>query len=680
MRKRLLFGTGLVMLAILVTLIVWQVSFDFGEFAPTSNPQTYIFWAVSTFVFLLTVTLGFMLLRTALKLYVERQRNKEGSRIKSRLVFGAMALSIMPVLFLVLFSVSVLNRTLDRWFSRPAMNIRWNLIEVGVAMDLESQSRANLVAQMLADQQPGAANIARICKQQEVEQAWVKPAAGSPYFLCGPPKQASTRTVEGHANYGADAQLLVRIVMPLDFSDKQREIAKQVADYDELAARRKDFRSLYILLLALITLFILFVATWIAQFMARQISDPILAILDAAGEVRKGNLEHRINMTALDELGVLVRAFNQMTQDLDANSRELERRRRFTEAILESIPSGVISMSPDGKILRYNQALKRIFPSLRLDRQASIDRLFPTDEAREIHYLMNRARRTGVASRQLDFRLDRQMVHLAVTVAALEQKETSGFVLVIEDTSELLRAQKAAAWHEVARRIAHEIKNPLTPIALCAERVVRQLDRAAIPPESSRVLRDCCQTILGEVESVKTLVDEFAQFARFPAAQLAVSDLNEVVLNALSVFQDRIPSIELIADLARDLPAVKLDKEQFKRVIVNLVDNAAEAMEGSLVRRIVVSTRAVTPESIELTVADTGCGVSPEDKEKLFLPYFSTKGRGTGLGLAIVSHILAEHHAQIRVEDNQPAGARFLIDIPTAAVAEADWSPVEAKA
>jgi two-component system, NtrC family, nitrogen regulation sensor histidine kinase NtrY len=655
MRKRLLFGTGLVLLAILVTLIVWQVSFDFGEFAPTSTPQTYIFWAVSTFVFLLTVMLSFMLLRTALKLYVERQRNKEGSRIKSRLVFGAMALSVMPVLFLVLFSVSVLNRTLDRWFTRPAMNIRWNLIEVGVAMDLESQSRANLVAQMLADQPPGSPNIARICKQQDVEQAWVKPATGSPYFLCGPPKQASTRTVEGHA-------------------------AKQVADYDELATRRKDFRNLYILLLALITLFILFVATWIAQFMARQISDPILAILDAAEEVRKGNLEHRINMTALDELGVLVRAFNQMTHDLDANSRELERRRRFTEAILESIPSGVISMSPDGKILRYNQALKRIFPSLRPDRHASIDQLLPADEATEIHYLMNRARRTGVASRQLDFRLDRQMVHLAVTVAALEQKPTSGFVLVIEDTSELLRAQKAAAWHEVARRIAHEIKNPLTPIALCAERVVRQLDRLGIPPESSRVLRDCCQTILGEVESVKALVDEFAQFARFPAAQLAPGDLNEVVLNALAVFQDRMPTIELVADLARDLPAVKLDREQFKRVIVNLVDNAAEAMQDSLVRRIVVSTRAVTPESIELTVADTGCGVSPEDKEKLFLPYFSTKGRGTGLGLAIVSHILAEHHAQIRVEDNQPAGTRFLIDIPAAAVADVDWSPVEAKA
>ncbi|MBL8175253.1 MAG: hypothetical protein JNK48_11335, partial [Bryobacterales bacterium] len=159
MRKRLLFGTGLVLLAILVTLIVWQVSFDFGEFAPTSTPQTYIFWAVSTFVFLLTVTLGFMLLRTALKLYVERQRSKEGTRIKSRLVFGAMALSIMPVLFLVLFSVSVLNRTLDRWFTRPAMNIRWSLIEVGNALDLESQSRANLVAQMLADLPPSSPNI-----------------------------------------------------------------------------------------------------------------------------------------------------------------------------------------------------------------------------------------------------------------------------------------------------------------------------------------------------------------------------------------------------------------------------------------------------------------------------------------------------------------------------------------
>jgi nitrogen fixation/metabolism regulation signal transduction histidine kinase len=215
--------------------------------------------------------------------------------------------------------------------------------------------------------------------------------------------------------------------------------------------------------------------------------------------------------------------------------------------------------------------------------------------------------------------------------------------------------------------VAHEIKNPLTPIALCAERVVRQVDRLDLPPDSTRILRECCQTITSEVESVKTLVNEFSHFARFPAAQPVACDLNDIAETALAVFHGRLEGIELRKNLAVSLPAVHVDKEQFKRVLINLVDNAAEAMQDSLLKRLTVRTSSPSPDVVELIVADTGGGISPEDKEKLFLPYFSTKGRGTGLGLAIVSHILAEHGATIRVEDNQPAGARFIIEVPTLA-------------
>ncbi|MBV6431042.1 MAG: Adaptive-response sensory-kinase SasA [Bryobacteraceae bacterium] len=675
MRKRVFFGMGLVLLAILVTLVIWQSSFSFGDFDPTTATQTYVFWAVSTLVFLLTITIGFMLFKTALKLYVERQRNKEGSRIKTRLVFGALALSFMPVLFLVLFSVSVLNFNIARWFSRPGQNIRWSLIEVGVAMDHEAQLRAKVLARMLtaAQEQPGP-ELEKFCAEQNVEQAWTEGADGQRTFLCGGTRQATARSVEGRAPFGADAQIVVRLLMPIDFAAKQKEISHQVAEYDLLAKEQKQVRNLYLLLLFLITLFILFVATWIARFMARQISDPISALLEAAEEVRKGNLAYRIQGNALDELGVLVRAFNQMTHDLDANSRELERRRRFTEAILESIPTGVISLAADGSIQRYNQALSNIFPALKPEKLTTVDHLLPSEEAREIRYLMKRARRTGVASRQIDFRRGRTTMHLAVTVADLEDEGNSGFVVVIEDTSDLLRAQKAAAWHEVARRVAHEIKNPLTPIALCAERAALQLDRLGIPSDSSRILRECCQTILSEVESVKTLVDEFSRFARFPSAQPAPGDLNEVVEAALAVFHGRLDGIELRKELEPHLPAVNIDREQLRRAVVNLVDNAAEAMQDSHVRRLSIVTRTGTPEAVELIIADTGCGVSPEDRERLFLPTFSTKGRGTGLGLAIVNHILSEHHAHIRVEDNVPVGAQFIVEIPVAAGVEADYA------
>jgi len=235
----------------------------------------------------------------------------------------------------------------------------------------------------------------------------------------------------------------------------------------------------------------------------------------------------------------------------------------------------------------------------------------------------------------------------------------------------LLRAQKAAAWHEVARRIAHELKNPLTPIALSAERIARQLDRGGTSPEVARVLRQCSDIIAREVESVKALADEFSQFSRFPAAQLVPMNLNDVVHNALDVFAGRLDGIDVKLDLAPTLPAVQVDPEQMKRVIVNLVDNAAEAMRDSMVRRLFIATRAIPPDvalpdTVELLVADTGCGVSAEDKERLFLPYFSTKDRGTGLGLAIVSHIIAEHDGRIRVEDNRPAGSRFYVELPVA--------------
>src|SRR5262249_14795014 len=219
---------------------------------------------------------------------------------------------------------------------------------------------------------------------------------------------------------------------------------------------------------------------------------------------------------------------------------------------------------------------------------------------------------------------DKQTLHLAITVSALDEKLTSGFVIVLEDTSDLLRAQKTAAWREVARRIAHEIRNPLTPIALSAERINRQLERLTAPPEVRRIVAECTETIGKEVESVKTLVSEFAQFARFPTAQLLRCDLNSVVSGALAVFNGRLDGIRVREQLSTGLAPVLVDPEQFQRVVVNLVDNAAEAMQNSLVKELQITTQPGAADTVELVVADSGCGVSAEDKERLFLPYFST--------------------------------------------------------
>jgi PAS domain S-box-containing protein len=671
MRKRVMLGSLVVLLSILASLVVSQGSFNLGAFAPAPSTvqETYLFWAVSTLIFILTVTLGFMLFRTVVKLYIERQTNRPGSHIKSKLIGGALALSVLPVFFLVLWSVSVLNRNLDKWFSRPAETMDVDLKQIASAFNREVENKLTAQAHWLAALPSQSADLfERFCQQNQIETAEVEGPDGSRRMLCsispgvGQLYKATVRTAQGN--------LVVTARMPLDLAAKQGEINRAVADYDRLSANKKAFRRLYLLLLSLITLFILFFAIWIARYMAGQISTPITALLRAAGQVRKGNLSYRVHVDAIDEMATLVRAFNEMTEALETNSKELEARRRFTEAILESIPTGVISLSSDGRIQRVNRALMGIFPEEQVARAARLSDLFSREDTAEIRYLMNSARRKRVAGTQIEYKAERRVLQLSLTVAALDELRSSGFVLVVEDSSELLRAQKAAAWHEVARRVAHEIKNPLTPIALCADRIARQLGRPEQTTDTRRILQECSATIAREVETVRTLVDEFSQFSRFPASQPVPSDLNQVVETAMSVFEGRLDGIHVVQDLAPDLPPVHLDREQFKRVIVNLVDNAAEAMQDALVKRLFIGTRAADADFVELVIADTGCGVSRDDKEKLFLPYFSTKGRGTGLGLAIVNRILADHEATPRVEDNEPTGARFIIEIPIRTHAE----------
>jgi PAS domain S-box-containing protein len=693
MKKRLLYGSGVVALTILVTLVIWQGSFTFGDYGPANPTQTFLYWAVSTLVFLLTVTLGFILFRTGVKLYIERRTNREGSRIKTKLVIGALALSFMPVFFLVVWSVYVLNRNLDKWFSQPAERIKFNLEDVQKALERETREKVRAQASVLASLPetrdyletgvPRGNFFEPFCRENDIVSAHFEKSNGTSVRICGPPGNAD-EGVEVEARIrldgSAEDELVVTALMPIDLAETQGEIQSYVSAYDQLALNRKSARSFYLQLLFLLTLFILFVATWIALFLARQISIPISGLLAASGEVRKGNLGHRIQVQAVDELATLVRSFNEMTEALEANRRELESRRRFTEAILESIPTGVISLSSDGRILKVNGALKQIFPEERVTRAGRLEDLFSREDTAEIKYMMKRARRTGVASSQMDLQTERQTLHLAVTVSALETKLTSGFVLVLEDTSELLRAQRAAAWREVARRIAHEVKNPLTPITLSAQRIGRQLERISISPETEEIVRECTVTIAQEAESLKTLLDEFSQFARFPAAQPTAADLNEVVENALGIFGGRLDGIELHKELASDLPPVSIDREQFKRVVANLVDNAAESMQDSLVKKLYVATQAASLDTVELVIADTGCGISAEDKEKLFLPYFSTKGRGTGLGLAIVNHILSDHNAHIRVEDNLPIGVKFIVEIRALTAGETEARPAEARA
>ncbi|HEX8986052.1 MAG TPA: HAMP domain-containing protein, partial [Bryobacteraceae bacterium] len=606
MKKPLLYGSAAVLLAISVLLVVWQGSFNLGKFGPSNPSQTLIFWAMSCLNFVLMVTLGWILFRTGVKLYIERQSKLEGSRIRTKLVAGALTLSIVPAFFLVLFSYEVLNYNMRGWFKRPAAENYQTFVDVANLLKKEVTDETAAQAALLAaqpetrrvlaagDRTPGF--LEQYCRTQELVSAAVYlPSAGVPVDSWGPYRETAVKdkvsarypVSEGGRELG---YVTVTARIPLDVAATAATIEKRTLEWKELFENARDVRRNYVLLMCLITLFVLFVATWIALFLAKQISIPITALLEAASEVRKGNLNHRVSVRAVDELGSLVRAFNEMTQELEASGRELDRRRRFTEAILESIPTGVISISRDGSIHRVNRALANIFPQAQVARASRLEDLFSREDTAEIKYLMKRARRTGAASQQIELRTEDRKMQLSITVSALEEKLTSGFVIVLEDTTELLRAQKAVAWHEVARRVAHEIKNPLTPISLSADRISRQLGKLEIPPAAARIVQECASTISTSVESLKTLVDEFAQFARFPSAQPMRSDLNEVVAEALSIFKDRLEGISIQTSFAAGLPPVNLDREQFRRAVVNLVDNAAEAMQDALVKNLYIAT------------------------------------------------------------------------------------------
>ncbi len=475
-----------------------------------------------------------------------------------------------------------------------------------------------------------------------------------------------------------------------DFLDRYAEIKTQTDTYLQQRQDLRAYKREILGALMLMTLVLLFTTTWVALFLSKQVTVPIQGLAEATREISRGNFDHRIQVDAQDELGTLVRSFNRMTEQLGEGREQIneftrsleqaveerERRRKLMETILENIPTGVISLTSAGEVARVNTAVVAILGDYAREARTLTD-LLGEEASRSVLHLMRRSLRMGVASREIEIASSGRLVRTAVTVSSLGPRRSNpGFIVVIDDLTDLLRAQKAAAWQEVAQRIAHEIKNPLTPIQLSAQRLLRYMERAsaARTPRAPRtdfekLAAECAGLIQREVQTLKSLVDEFSQFARFPAAKLAPTDLNSIVEKAIELFSGRLDGIAVQINLAGELPPVKADPELLRRVVANLIDNAAEAMEGSTIRQLRVITRPESDgDAVEIEISDSGHGISPEDKERLFLPHFSTKERGTGLGLAIASRIISEHNGTIRVEDNFPAGTRFLIRFPAAEI------------
>jgi hypothetical protein len=696
---------------------------------PETSGETLVFTGLTVLMFLLLLVLLMLLLRNILKLYAGQSSSALGARLRTRMMLGAALIALTPAIFMFLFSFQLMNRSIDRWFSQPTSELREDSTRVLLELAQYVTTNARVEAESIAASGAPDRNLPELQDvlgshritlaggfavvygkdlralgsfQAPAEQSparllpWLEGERGSAVPLHGPVSanllSAAQRSDEpvievggkeyalGMSATASGKVVVVALPMPQGLSQTAARIRSGANAYWTLFRSRNQLRTTFFLMLLLITVFVFFSSIWLALFLSKQITRPVEALAEAMDEIATGKYDHRVALVATGEMGDLVKSFNHMAADLDASrqlaesssaqltaaNQAIEERRRELETIVETIPSGVVTLDGAGVVLQSNRAFAALMG--RRDEYGlggeRIDALLPADCAEDLAGVIRRGQRMGAASTEIEFHARGRTLHLAITSARLELgRGQAGTVLVMEDTTELLRAQRQLAWKEVAQRVAHEIKNPLTPIALSAERIGRQLDRGQ--PDSTNVIRKCSEVILGCVGTLRTLVDQFSALAQFPASQPRACDLNKVAEEALALFAGRLNGITVEWGPEPGLPTVLADPEAIRRALANLIDNAAEAMQGSLLRVLGIhSSLSEDGAAVEVAVSDTGHGLTDEIRERLFLPFYSTKHRGTGLGLSIAAKIVQEHGGSLRAEANSPKGARFLLRLP----------------
>jgi two-component system, NtrC family, nitrogen regulation sensor histidine kinase NtrY len=720
---------------VVLLLLIAENAFNLKFLSPENTGSILFFSALSGMSFLLFLTLVVLLFRNILKLYASEQSRVLGSRLRTRMLLGALLLSLAPAVFMLFFNYLLMNRSIDRWFSQPVARLRSQAMQVAMEMSnyaaanarAEAESIANspvIAAGDLASNQQSAMDLFREHKVtlqggfvvvyrdgEPASEYQLPPRDGQVSVLSGNSEfdqaqsmdpqstltdfilRASRRTDDPVVRIGSSAYMVgaassrnglivvVGLPLPPDVGPAIQQIESSTQRYWALLRARRRVRTAYFLVLLLLTGLTLFVSSWLALFLSKQVTRPVEALADAMDAMASGDYGSRVDVAAGGELGELVRSFNHMATDLETSRSQLEssttqlsaansaidERRRELETVLETIPSGVATLDEELRILQANRAfLEMLDPLGELAVEGEpIQSLFPAESAAEIARVVRRSRRLPAASTEIDAQTSRGPLHLIFTVTEL-RGSIRGHLVVIDNVTDVLRAQKQMAWKEVAQRVAHEIKNPLTPIALSAERIERHLDRG-LNEHSAEALRNATEIIRSSVQTLRQLVDQFSALADFPAARPAPADLNAIVESTLALFAGRLEGIDVQLHLTPHLPPVMADAEAMKRAVSNLIDNAAEAMQLSLLRVMTVRTGLNEAQTAaEIVVADTGHGITEETRERLFLPFFSTRRRGTGLGLSIAAKIVQEHHGTIRVEENIPEGARFIVEIPLA--------------
>lgn len=686
-----------------------------------------LLYALTVLNLALLLVLGVMLSRNLVKVFVEGRRGVLGARLRLRLALALLAMALVPSGLLVLVGSDLIRQTVDRWFSVDVERLLAASRALGEGLRERELEEARRHARLLAREigarrllEPGLRGGLRrtievrardlgldLVNVYGPDGEWL--AVASPALPQAPYDPASAEPLAEAALVGRESTAetpfaggaLLRVGVPVpgsrgrpggavvvssfvppELMAEAREVRERFEKFRQTEAAREPIKAVYLSIFLFAALLVLFGAVWLALYLARRITTPLRLVAQGAERIAAGERGVRVDFPAgADEFGALIASFNRMSERLARSeeevehgrrgllrkNEELEGRRRLMETVLETVGTGVVVIDAEGTLTAVNAAACRL---LDVDATEAVGRLLEDGLGRgpgrdDVVALARRqlAGRGTRQEREVRLPLQGRDRHLAVTVVSLPGAPgmPPGAVLVLDDLTPLMRAQKVAAWGEVARKLAHEIKNPLTPIQLSAQRVRKAHLRQS--PDLDRIVNEATGAIEQEVEALKNLVDEFAQFARLPAANLAPASLHEVIEQAFSLYEGLFPEVTLGRELAADLPPLRIDAEQIKRVVVNLVDNAIEAVERR--GRVRVSTAWDRAQArARLVVEDDGPGVPAEDRERLFVPSFSTKRRGSGLGLAIVARIVQEHNGTIRVEDADPRGARFVVELP----------------
>jgi len=710
-------GAIIVFLIVLFFIIEFTIRQSRG-FASGSLPGVLLS-TLQVIVLLLFLILFFVLGRNLIRLYLERRQKVLGAHFKTKLVLFFISLSLIPTLLLFFFASDLINRNIETWFRTPLDGVLEDTKTVSDSLYRSAEDLTLHFAQRLSqdirarrllnpENRPLLREFIRNkLKEYRLDEIGVflgeeelfsylnpdlplqdyrdvRPELVKRAYL-GETLQSLDRMGNGQMiRRGAafnlpdigDALVTAGTFLPQNTAEKIDTITAFVLRYRQLKLQKNPVKTFYIITLLFITLIIVFAASWLGFRLAKGITVPIEKLAQATREVSRGNLEVRVEDPASDELGILIESFNQMISDLSSSQKnvaqktdELEARKQSIQTILDHITTGVIALDAEGRLISINPSAREMLSLSERDvlgrpyGEVLADSRF---EGIRASIDWERKNRHKLSDREIILEDSGQQKTLALTLTPLLQPDgesAAGTIVVLDDLTQLIKAQKIAAWKEVAQRVAHEIKNPLTPIQLSAERIIKNMSRGE--PSSSGIIEEGARVIIQEAKTIKSLVDEFSDFARMPKVRLRPGDLHEILHQVLPLFRGIFSEVEFDLRLRHDIPSpIPLDPEQMKRVFINLLDNAIEAMNKAGRISIATSFDAAS-KRVRIEVADSGPGVAKDIRDKIFLPYTSTKKKGRGLGLAIVDQIVREHNGTIDVRSHQPTGAKFIIEIPT---------------